>query len=75
MTTSTVLRTLESKGLLKQHEHSKDTRTKTVVLTDLGIKIVKQALKTVEQFDNIFLQSLGNKSINFNMYLSTLIGT
>src|SRR3954462_7078975 len=34
MTTSTVLRTLQTKGLLKRQEHSTDTRAKTVVLTE-----------------------------------------
>src|SRR6478736_6075640 len=42
MTTSTVLRTLQTKGLIKRQEHSTDTRAKTVALTDNGIKIVKQ---------------------------------
>jgi DNA-binding MarR family transcriptional regulator len=73
MTTSTVLRTLQTKGLLKRQEHSKDTRAKTVALTDNGIKIVKQAVKTVEQFDDTFFQSLGNKTKDFNKYLLTLL--
>jgi MarR family transcriptional regulator, organic hydroperoxide resistance regulator len=74
MTTSTVLRTLQTKGLLKRREHSTDTRAKTVVLTDNGIKIVKQAVKTVEQFDNTFFQALGNKTKEFNRCLLTLLG-
>ena len=75
MTTSTVLRTLQTKGLLKRQEHSTDTRAKTVVLTDNGTKIVKLAVKTVEQFDNTFFQSLGNKTKEFNKYLLALLGS
>lgn len=73
MTTSTVLRTLQTKGLLQRQEHSTDTRAKTVALTAEGIKVVKQAVKTVEGFDNTFFQSLGNKTKDFNKYLLTLL--
>jgi len=73
MTTSTVLRTLQTKGLLKRQEHSTDTRAKTVALTTEGIKVIKQAVKTVEEFDNTFFQSLGNKTKDFNKYLLTLL--
>ena len=74
MTTSTVLRTLQGKGLIERQEHTTDTRAKTVALTDNGIKIVKQAVKTVEQFDDTFFQSLGAKTKDFNKYLLTLLG-
>jgi MarR family transcriptional regulator, organic hydroperoxide resistance regulator len=73
MTTSTVLRTLQTKGLIQRQEHSTDTRAKTVVLTSEGVKVVKQAVKTVEEFDNMFFQSLGNKTKDFNKYLLTLL--
>jgi DNA-binding MarR family transcriptional regulator len=73
MTTSTVLRTLQAKGLLERQEHSTDTRAKTVALTDAGKKLVKQAVKSVEQFDNTFFSVLGNKTGNFNDYLLQLL--
>src|SRR3954464_10011991 len=47
MTTSTVLRTLQSKDLIQRQEHTTDTRAKTVALTAEGKKIVKQSVKTV----------------------------
>ena len=37
-TTSTVLRTLQKKALIKRQEHKIDTRAKTVGLTELGVK-------------------------------------
>jgi hypothetical protein len=49
------------------------TRAKTVAHTSGGIKIVKQAVKTVEQFDNTFFQPLGKKTKEFNSYLLTLL--
>lgn len=75
MTTSTVLRTLQKKGLLKRQEHETDTRAKTVSLTDKGIKTVIQAVKTVEQFDNEFFSPLGKQIKEFNHNLSKLLST
>lgn len=73
MTTSTVLRTLQTKGLLKRQEHEKDTRAKTVSLTDKGVKTVIQAVKTVEQFDDEFFSPLGKQTSDFNKKLILLL--
>ena len=73
MTTSTVLRTLQNKGLLQRQEHLTDTRAKTVGITDNGKKIIKQAIKTVETFDKTFFQTLGNNTLLFNEQLLTLL--
>ncbi len=73
MTTSTVLRTLQTKGLLQRQEHLTDTRAKTVGLTDNGKKIIKQAVKTVETFDRTFFAKLDNKTGAFNKQLLTLL--
>ncbi len=73
MTTSTVLRTLQQKGLLQRQEHQTDTRAKTVGLTTQGKKVVKQAVKTVESFDKTFFVSLGNQTTLFNKLLLDLL--
>ena len=73
MTTSTVLRTLQTKGLLQRQEHLTDTRAKTVGLTDNGKKIIKLAVKTVENFDKTFFATLGDKTRTFNEQLLTLL--
>ena len=73
MTTSTVLRTLQQKNLLSRQEHATDTRAKTVTLTADGITIIKQAVKTVEQFDNLFFSTLGHKTESFNKKLRQLL--
>jgi DNA-binding MarR family transcriptional regulator len=73
MTTSTVLRTLQSKGLLQRQEHHSDTRAKKVELTDKGIKVVKQAVKAVEKFDRDFFSPLGDKTHDFNKKLLSLL--
>jgi len=73
MTTSTVLRTLQTKGLIVRQEHATDTRAKTVALTDNGKKIIKQAVKAVEKFDREFFSVLGEKTSDFNKKLLILL--
>jgi DNA-binding MarR family transcriptional regulator len=73
MTTSTVLRTLQQKGLLQRREHITDTRAKTVGLTDEGKKIIKKAVITVEKFDTKFFSTLGNKNLELNKNLLILL--
>lgn len=73
MTTSTVLRTLQEKGLLKRQEHKTDTRAKVIALTENGKKITKQAVKAVEKFDKAFFEDLGNKTNEFNKKLISLL--
>jgi len=74
MTTSTVLRTLQTKGLVGRSEHHTDTRAKAVVLTAAGIKTTKQAVKIIEHFDTEFFSTLGSKTPTFNKLLLTLLG-
>jgi DNA-binding MarR family transcriptional regulator len=73
MTTSTVLRTLQQKGLIMRQEHAIDTRAKTVALTEQGKKITKKAVIAVEQFDAVFFAALGKKTIEFNKIILTLL--
>jgi DNA-binding MarR family transcriptional regulator len=73
MTTSTVLRTLQAKGFVKRKEHETDTRAKTVGLTETGLKIIKQAIITVEQFDKLFFGSLDQQTEDFNKKLMVLL--
>jgi DNA-binding MarR family transcriptional regulator len=73
MTTSTVLRTLQTKGLVQRKEHETDTRAKTVGLTELGLRNIKPAIKTVEEFDKLFFGSLDKQTDDFNSKLLTLL--
>jgi DNA-binding MarR family transcriptional regulator len=74
MTTSTVLRTLQQKGLILRQEHLTDTRAKTVELTETGKETIKKAIITVENFDKEFFSLLGSKTIEMNKNLLTLLG-
>lgn len=73
MTTSTVLRTLQQKGLIQRQEHLTDTRAKTVELTKDGKTIIKKAVVTVEKFDAYFFSVLGTKTTEFNDNLLILL--
>lgn len=73
MTTSTVLRTLQKKGLILRQEHATDTRAKTVALTEAGKELIKLAVVTVEKFDADFFASLGVHTKTFNQSLLTLL--
>lgn len=73
MTTSTVLRTLQSKKFIKRQEHPTDSRAKTVALTDKGLKTAKQAVTAVEKFDKDFFSKLKPSLAAFNKNLLTLL--
>lgn len=73
MTTSTVLRALQGRGLVERQEHATDTRAKIVVLSENGKKIVRQAVKAVEKFDGEFFSPLGDKTREFNRKLLLLL--
>lgn len=73
MTTSTVLRTLQKKGLIARQEHATDTRAKTVTLTDAGRALIIPAVKIVEQFDHSFFGLLGENSQTLNALLQQLL--
>ncbi|GAP72328.1 transcriptional regulator,marR family [Candidatus Symbiothrix dinenymphae] len=73
MTTSTVLRTLQQKGLLRRTEHSTDTRAKKIDITEKGKEIIKKAVVTVETADKEFFALLGDTTNRFNETLVALI--
>ncbi|MFO1471106.1 MAG: MarR family transcriptional regulator [Turneriella sp.] len=72
MTTSQVLRTLATKGIVTRAEHATDTRAKTVVLTEKGKKLVKPAVNAVEKCDREFFAPLRNGQ-GFNAELMQLL--
>jgi DNA-binding MarR family transcriptional regulator len=73
MTTSTVLRTLQTKGLVSRKSHSDDSRAKAIVLTAKGKVLVKKALAAVEEFDATFFANLGAKPKKMHKGLLALL--
>ncbi|MCK6602995.1 MAG: MarR family winged helix-turn-helix transcriptional regulator [Bacteroidetes bacterium] len=73
MTTSTVLRSLQAKGLVIRTEHPVDTRAKTVGLTEEGIRITRLAVVAVEKFDREFFSVLEPELENFHSGIKQLM--
>ena len=73
MTTSTVLRTLQSKGFVTRVEHPTDTRAKAVDLSNKGQKITVLALTAVSKYNNKYFSALGTTAKNFNKSLLNLL--
>jgi len=73
MTTSTVLRTLQKKGLITRTEHSKDTRAKVVHLTEKGIEITVKSLRQVNKFNIDYFSALGDSKATFINLLQKII--
>jgi DNA-binding MarR family transcriptional regulator len=70
MTTSTVLRTLQKKGLLSRVEHATDTRAKTPAISPAGQALIVPAIQAVEAFDTHFFGTL--KAETYSGWIKTL---
>jgi MarR family transcriptional regulator, organic hydroperoxide resistance regulator len=70
MMTSNVLRTLETKGLIKREAHPTDTRAKVLVLTSAGITLGNQAIKELQKLNKEFF---GDDSQDFTQVIKKLI--
>ncbi len=75
MTTSTVLRALQTRGLIERKNHETDTRAKIIGLTSDGQTIAKHAVNLIEKFDDIFFRPLGHETRRFNSMLNSLLTT
>lgn len=58
MMTSQVIRKLEQKGLVRRKPSQLDGRAFTLVPTPLGVKVVNQAVKKVEEVDTTFFAAI-----------------
>lgn len=72
--TSEVLRTLQRKGLVERRPHPYDTRAKSLKLTPRGTKVVRRALKLVEQTDQKFFAPLNDEAEGLANLLRRLTG-
>ncbi len=73
MTVSQVLRTLEKKSLIRRTPHSRDTRAKSLTLTETGVVVMNQALPIVEGIDQKIFGVLGKDQTIFQQKLRQLI--
>ena len=72
MTVSQIIRLLVKKGLIIREVHPKDSRANIILLTDMGLQKVNQALPLVEGIDQTFFGKLENKTEVLNQLLMKL---
>ena len=72
MTVSQIIRLLVKKGLIMREGHPKDSRANIILLTDMGLQKVNQALPLVEGIDQAFFGKLEDKTEIFNQLLIAL---
>ena len=72
MTISQIIRLLVNKGLIMREVHPKDSRANIILLTDMGLQKVNQALPLVEGIDQAFFGKLEDKTEILNQLLIKL---
>ena len=72
MTISQIIRLLVKKGLIMREVHPKDSRANIILLTEMGLQKVNQALPLVEGIDQAFFGKLENKTEILNQLLMEL---
>ena len=72
MTVSQIIRLLVKKRLIMREVHPKDSRANIILLTDMGLQKVNQALPLVESIDQAFFGKLEDKTEVFNQLLIKL---
>ena len=72
MTVSQIIRLLVKKGLIMRDVHPKDSRANIILLTDMGLQKVNQALPLVEGIDQVFFGKLEDKTEILNQLLMEL---
>ncbi len=73
MMTSSVLRTLEEKNLLRREAHPKDARARRILLSETGWRMVEQSVPVVEAADALFFSALGEQSTAFTQAMRKLV--
>ncbi|WP_044536939.1 MarR family transcriptional regulator [Bradyrhizobium sp. LTSP885] len=74
MTTSQVVRSLESLKYLTRHQHPDDPRAKLIAVTSAGGALAQKAVVVVEETDAAFFRPVGNDAGGLVKLLQTLAG-
>lgn len=72
MTVSTIIKNLEKKELVERMPSLRDSRAKTVQLTENGINVMQSAMEIVEEIDEKFFGQLDEEKDDFNRLLLRL---
>jgi DNA-binding MarR family transcriptional regulator len=75
MMTSKVLRALEQRSLIKRETDSKDTRAKSLTVTQEGYDLAVAAIQIVDKIDSDFFSTLGDHVKDLNSHLRGILDT
>lgn len=68
MTTSTILRNLQKKGLITRKESETDTRARVVELTDEGLKLFKKAMAKIKLlYDKMVIEEINKEELKMKL--------
>ena len=69
MTTSTILRNLQKKGLISRRESTTDTRARIVEITEAGCKLFEKAIIKVKEGQNMLFENIDKESLKIQLQI------
>lgn len=69
MTTSTILRNLEKKGLISRRESTTDTRARIVEVTETGAELFSKAITKVKEGQNLLFENIDKKALTTQLQI------
>jgi len=69
MTTSTILRNLQKKGLINRHESTTDTRARIVEVTDTGSEIFEKAIIKIKEGRALLFKNIDCKALKIQLQI------
>ena len=67
MTTSTILRNLQKKGLITRHESKTDTRARIVEVTDAGADLFEKAAIKIKEGQTLLLKKIDSEALRVQL--------
>ncbi|MDR2950963.1 MAG: MarR family winged helix-turn-helix transcriptional regulator [Dysgonomonas sp.] len=67
MTTSTILRNLQKKGLISRRESTTDTRARIVEVTEAGTELFEKAIIKVKEGQNMLFENIDKESLKIQL--------
>ncbi len=69
MTTSTILRNLEKKGLISRRESTTDTRARIVEVTEAGAELFVKAVTKVKEGQDLLFKNIDKKALTTQLQI------
>lgn len=69
MTTSTILRNLQKKGLISRRESTTDTRARIVEVTEAGRELFEKAIIKVKEGQNMLFENIDKESLKIQLQI------